>query len=252
MASERGPHSLHNMPPGELQCGLVPLLSWSSRSLRPHAGSLPLLRAFRLVLMLAGSCAPDGIIGASPQIDVDVVNITHHIFVDAKGGHYKVLSSVYLPFSGRNHGQIICIALCFERACQRWCVGRACAVWPVAPQALRIVTSESGICVPVNCAVRFDTISRNALGIVKLAIFIFNSCRITRPLRYGHAAPKQRYQDQRTCAGAGLHVRVHFRLMVKKPGFLRRVMARRSVSALASFRVAQGSANTVSCPPSAV
>src|SRR6516225_5508581 len=98
------------MPPGELQCGLVPLLSRSSRSLRPHAGSFPVLRAFRLVLMLAGSCAPDGIIGASSQIDVDVVDITHHISVDAKGGHYKVLSSVYLLFSGRNQGQIICIA----------------------------------------------------------------------------------------------------------------------------------------------
>ena len=66
-------------------CGglpVVPLLS-------AHAGVLPLRGGFRFFFVFDRSLGADGAVGARTQINVDIVNIAHNVFVIAERGRRK-------------------------------------------------------------------------------------------------------------------------------------------------------------------
>src|SRR4029079_4155557 len=62
-----------------------------NHSLVSHAGIFGLLDRRDLVLMLCRARHPDGIIGARPKINVDVVEVADHILVVAERRHDVIL-----------------------------------------------------------------------------------------------------------------------------------------------------------------
>ena len=69
-----------------------PLLPWYALLQWSHAGILPVLGGFRLIVVLCRPPAPEDVIRARPEIVVYVVNITRHVLISAEGGHHKILS----------------------------------------------------------------------------------------------------------------------------------------------------------------
>src|SRR6476661_2383704 len=129
--------------------------SWSgsARSLLAHARIFVLGIGVVLVLVLAGSCAAPGLVGAGAQIDVEIVHVAGDVRVIAEGRHHVLCGSRDVLAAGGDDAQKIGIAHRLQRILQRRGVGRAHAIRAVTHMAVRVIAAVSGIGVPVDGSV---------------------------------------------------------------------------------------------------
>src|SRR5450759_3620223 len=71
----------------------IDLVRWNASgrdpcSLISHAACFRIFRGFGFLLVLDRPPSRDGVVGARPQIDEDVVEITHHVRIGAEGRHH--------------------------------------------------------------------------------------------------------------------------------------------------------------------
>src|SRR5215470_16403644 len=74
-----------------LRCARIACAPSSERSFPSHAGIFRLGVGFRLVFLFGRTNAPDGVIGAGAQIDVEIVHVAGDIRIIAEGRHYILL-----------------------------------------------------------------------------------------------------------------------------------------------------------------
>ena len=74
-----------------------------------HAGILRLGVGLRLVFLLGGTHAPDGVIGAGTQIDVDVVHVAGDVRVIAERRHHIFLRRIHVLAAAGDHAEEVAI-----------------------------------------------------------------------------------------------------------------------------------------------
>src|SRR5690242_5690918 len=82
----------------------------SERSFPSHAGVFRLGVGFRLVLLFGGTNAPDNVVGAGAQIDVDVVHVAGHVRIVAERRHHILLRCVDVLAAARDDADEIRVA----------------------------------------------------------------------------------------------------------------------------------------------
>src|SRR3954469_6990007 len=121
----------------------------SCASFPPHAGIFRLGVGIRLVFLLGGTNAPDRVIGAGAQIDVDVVHVTGDVRVIAERRHHVLLRRVDVLAAAGDNPDEIGVSHGLDRFRQGRRVGRSHSVRSVADMAFGMVAAEAGIGVPV-------------------------------------------------------------------------------------------------------
>ncbi len=127
--------------------------SGSANALCPCRSFQPVGIGRGLVLVFRRPPARHRIIGASPQVDVEVVHVAGHVRIIAEGRHDVLLRGVDVLAAARDDAEEVAVTHRLQRILQRRRVARSHAVGPVANVAVRVITAESGIGVPIDGAV---------------------------------------------------------------------------------------------------
>src|SRR5579871_1664096 len=101
---------------------MVLILFCSASVLVAHTGILGLGVGGSFVFVLARTHASHCIVGASPQVDEDVVEVAGHVRIVAKGGHHVFLRRVDVLAAARDDREEFAVAHRFQRVLQRGCV----------------------------------------------------------------------------------------------------------------------------------
>src|SRR5665213_4528628 len=94
---------------------------------------------FRLVFMAGRSAAGNGIVGAGAQIDIEVVDVAHHIDVGGEGRHHLVIGGIDMLAAVGDDADEVRIAEGLEGFGQRRRIARALAVGAMADMAVRMI-----------------------------------------------------------------------------------------------------------------
>ena len=149
---------------------------------------------FGLVFMAGRPAAWNGIVGAGAQIDIDVVDVAHHIDVGGEGRHHLVIGGIDILAAVGDDADEVRIAERLEGFGQRRRIARALAIGAMADMAVRMIAAEAGEGVPVDGAVRADLVGRVAVLIQILAIVGGGDRRIAR--RFGAGGCRGQHRSQ--------------------------------------------------------
>src|SRR5215475_12145551 len=98
------------------------------RSFPSHAGIFRLGVGCRLVFLLGGTRPPDGIVGASRQIDVEVVHVAGDIWIIAERRRHLLLRRIHVFTAARDDADEVAVAHGFQRLRQCGRVSRSHSV----------------------------------------------------------------------------------------------------------------------------
>src|SRR5262245_35168515 len=164
---------------------------------RTQAFNFGLFCHFRLLSTLRGAPTRDGIVGARTQVDKNIVDITHDIRIGAKCGHHFLSRRVNVFNPARYCPDEIAIADRFEYVLEPGRIGRAFSVRPVADVAIRMITAETGVGVPVHGAITVNFESRGVVLVKILAVILSHHLRIARAVcDRGNDADAKRHRDE--------------------------------------------------------
>src|SRR5579863_1267723 len=107
---------------------MVLILSCSASLLRAHTGILRLGVGRRLVFVLGGAHPRDCVVGPSPQVDEDVVEVAGYVRIVAEGRHHVFLRCTDVLAATRDDGEEFAVAHGLQRVLQRRRVTRSHAV----------------------------------------------------------------------------------------------------------------------------
>ena len=113
--------------------------------------------------MLLRTLTAEHSVRSGAQIDIDRINVAHHIPVRAEGRHHLLLRGVDLFLAGHDGRNEVAIAERLQGIDQRWCIAGTEPVGPVALQAVGAVPQISDIGVPVDGAIIGDLEGRVAV-----------------------------------------------------------------------------------------
>src|SRR5262245_42998843 len=142
------------------------------RSLLTEARFLVLLCSGRLVAPLGRTPARQNAVRARLQVDVDVVDVAHHVAIIAERRHLALFVGTDHFAAAGNHQHEFVMVHGLQRFDQARCIGRALAVRPMTHMAFGMVSAESGKRVPVNRTVAGDVIGRVAVSRLPLAVLL--------------------------------------------------------------------------------
>src|SRR5262249_31351460 len=131
-----------------------------------------------LVLVLVRPRAGPRIVGTGTQVDVDVVEVAHHVRVGAERRHDVLGRRRDVLAAADHHAAEVRVAHGLERVLERRRVGRAFAVGTVADVAFRVITAIARVGVPVDLAV-LDLVGRVAGLVEILAVLVLHGRRRT-------------------------------------------------------------------------
>src|SRR5689334_16319706 len=98
-----------------------------------------------LVFMFLWPSARNGVIGTSPEIDKDVVEVTHDVRIGAERRHHALLRRVHVLAPVHHHVGEVGEVDRLQRIAQGGGVGRSFAVGAVAHMAIGVIAAKAGI-----------------------------------------------------------------------------------------------------------
>ena len=128
-----------------------------------HARVLGFCIRVRLRRVLFRTSTAERSVRPGSQIDIDRINVAHHILVRAEGRHYLLLRSVDLLLARHDGRNEVAVAERFQGIDQGWCIAGTEPVGPVALKAVGTVPQISDIGVPVDGAIIGDLEGRIAV-----------------------------------------------------------------------------------------
>src|SRR5580704_148249 len=173
-----------------------PWLAPHDSTLGAHAGIFCLGERIRPVLVLLGSTASDGVVGAGAQVHGDVVNVAHDVRILAERRHDVLLRFAYVFATTRDNPEKIVVVDPLERILQRGRKARSVAVRTVADVALRMVAAKARIDIPVHRAILRNLVGGVAFAVEGLAVHRLCYGRIAGTVSAHSARP----DDERNCS----------------------------------------------------
>src|SRR5215813_9296117 len=214
---DRGPRLAHATNAARRRCRLMQtpakggrrfatwsLVSASSCSaFLAEAGVLRLGESIGLRLALLRPHPSEGVVGASSQIDIDVVDIAHDIRIGAECWHDVLLRGAHILAATRHDAEEIAVTEPLERVLQRRRVTRSFAIGTVADVALRVVTAVARVHVPIHGAVCLNLVSWISVLIEIFAVNGLDRGRIARTVGVNRRAANHRqYEGNRKKAAS--------------------------------------------------
>src|SRR6185503_12821298 len=95
-----------------------------------------------LVFVLLRSSARDGVIGARPQIDEYILEVTHDVAIGAERWHDALLCCIDVLAPVNDNVDKVGIVLRLQVTAERWGVTRSFAVGTVTDMAIRVIAAE--------------------------------------------------------------------------------------------------------------